>query len=274
MVSGVLIVCFLYLARASDCASVSSFGFFPWWSNGPVRRMKSVLKASVLTQWACSLRVRTSLPCMNVMKSVDMVDNAMYFCRRLTHILGVPDFDCTVAATSVDQTFASPSNDVHAGIVSCQGELCEGLGRRPDLDGSVFRRGSTSRRGSIAGRMDYVDQSRRSLPWRSNSTYRWMGSHAKLVIHLVWPFLASPIAFPVRGSQNLTCPSCPPVATTRSLPSHSVQRTHPLCPTRVCFGSSISMSHRRAVESPDPVTAYRPVGDKDPHRIGCACPVQ
>lgn len=155
--------------------------------------------------------------------------------------------------------------------MSCQGEFCEGLRRRPDFDGAVFRRRGTSRRGSIAGPVDFKGQSCKIEGFgRSNLAHRWIGSHAKLVIHLVWPFLASPIAFPVRGSQNLTCPSCPPVATTRSLPSHSVQRTHPLCPTRVCFGSSISMSHRRAVESPDPVTAYRPVGDRDPHKIGCA----
>lgn len=46
-----------------DIPSSSLAGILACWSNGPVRRMKSVLSARVLTQCACSESVRMSLPC-------------------------------------------------------------------------------------------------------------------------------------------------------------------------------------------------------------------
>ena len=52
----------LYRASAFDFASLSSFGSSPVWSNGPVRKIKSVFRASVLTQCACSESVRMSFP--------------------------------------------------------------------------------------------------------------------------------------------------------------------------------------------------------------------
>ena len=71
-----------------------------------------------------------------------------------------------------------------------------------------------------------------------------------------------------RGGLQLTCPSCPPVATIFSLESHSTQSTHPLCPDKVHFGVSISMSHIRQVASPEPVAAYFPVGECAQQRMG------
>src|SRR5258706_236518 len=96
----------------------------------------------------------------------------------------------------------------------------------------------------------------------------WIGSQHKLVIHWVWPFIASPIGFPVFGSHTRTCPSCPPVASFRSRASHSTQRTHPLCPERTCEGVSVSRSHNRAFVSPDPVASRFPVGENAAQRMG------
>ena len=96
----------------------------------------------------------------------------------------------------------------------------------------------------------------------------WIGSQHKLVIHWVWPFIASPMGFPVFGSHTRTCPSCPPVASFRSRASHSTQRTHPLCPERMCEGVSVSRSHNRAFVSPDPVASRFPVGENAAQRMG------
>ena len=69
----------LYRSKARDCAvrkhqyiclsqtydnvpSSSEDGIFPVWSNGPVRRTKSVFRESVVTQWAWSFSVWSSFP--------------------------------------------------------------------------------------------------------------------------------------------------------------------------------------------------------------------
>jgi hypothetical protein len=70
-----------------------------------------------------------------------------------------------------------------------------------------------------------------------------------------------------------TCPSCPPVASFRSMASHSTHNTHPLCPASVWDGVSVSRLHSRAVVSPDPVARKFPVGEKEAHKIGDACPI-
>jgi len=99
-----------------------------------------------------------------------------------------------------------------------------------------------------------------------------MGSQASDVIHLVCPLRASPIAFPVFGSQMRTCPSCPPLANLLSIGSHSTQSTHPLWPESVWEGVSVFRSHSRALVSPDPVAKSFPVGENEAQRIGEECP--
>jgi hypothetical protein len=49
-------------SRRTCIASCGSAGALPVWSNAPDRSTASVLSANVLTQWACPLSVRTSLP--------------------------------------------------------------------------------------------------------------------------------------------------------------------------------------------------------------------
>jgi hypothetical protein len=41
----------------------------------------------------------------------------------------------------------------------------------------------------------------------------------------------------------------------------------------VCEGVSVSRSHKRALQSPDPVASNLPVGEKAAQRIGEVCPV-
>ena len=107
---------------------------------------------------------------------------------------------------------------------------------------------------------------------RERSAYKWMGSQLKEVIHLVWPFIPSPSAFPVLGSHNLTLLSILPVATHLSNPSHSTQRTQFECPLKVALGVSLFKFHNRQVLSPDPVAKYWPVGENEAQRIGLAWP--
>lgn len=103
---------------------------------------------------------------------------------------------------------------------------------------------------------------------RGAAALRCIGSHDSDVIHFECPFSASPIALPVFGSHRRTCPSCPPVASFLSMPSHSTHRTQPLCPESVCDGVSVYRSHRRAVQSPEPVARRFPVGENAAQRIG------
>lgn len=109
-----------------------------------------------------------------------------------------------------------------------------------------------------------------------------------LVIHLVWPVRGPPTALPVWGSHNLTLisknltiflyiwwtygtltlPSFEPEASKRSRGSHSTHRTNEGWPESVCFGVSLSKSHKRAVQSPPPVANILPVGENEAHKIG------
>lgn len=114
----------------------------------------------MLTQCACSDSVRMSLPCSYKLWSVtfEAEDNAEILdCRPVptkhpseeeTDLLAVPQLDCPVARSGVDNTFAAPPHCVDRSRVSSESEFELAQLRVPDADGTVFRgRGDPRRRG-------------------------------------------------------------------------------------------------------------------------------
>lgn len=72
----------------------------------------------------------------------------------------------------------------------------------------------------------------------------------------------------LNAAKQRTVLSMLPVATVRSIPSHSTHSNHPVWPASVYLGVSVSRSHRRQVLSPDPVASIFPVGENEAQRIG------
>src|SRR5690625_2008854 len=74
------------------------------------------------------------------------------------------------------------------------------------------------------------------------------------VIHFAWPVKGpAPMGLPVCGSHNRTDLSMLPVASRAPSGDQATQSTQCVCPERVYLGVPVSVSHIRAVLSPDPV---------------------
>jgi hypothetical protein len=101
----------------------------------------------------------------------------------------------------------------------------------------------------------------------------WYGSHARLVTHLVWPFIGFPNCFPVLGSHILTVLSMLPVAIRDSSGDQLTAKTQLVCPFNVWTGVPVSQSHIRAVLSPLPLTILdEDRGENCTARIASPCP--
>mmetsp|Transcript_21248 Transcript_21248/g.51224 ORF Transcript_21248/g.51224 Transcript_21248/m.51224 type:complete len:271 (+) Transcript_21248:775-1587(+) len=104
------------------------------------------------------------------------------------------------------------------------------------------------------------------------SAEAWIGSHARLVIHLLCPLSGPPIDAPVLKSQMRAVLSMLPEAARVPSGLTAQQSTQFLCPFSVTIGVSVLRSQIRSVASPEPVSNRWQSGEKATQRIASVCP--
>ena len=88
-------------------------------------------------------------------------------------------------------------------------------------------------------RVDVVSQTRTVASLEAEArrgrpgVWRWYGSQARLLTHLVWPFMGLPRASPVCGSHNRTVLSMLPVASVEASGDQLTTRIQLVWPLRV-----------------------------------------
>mmetsp|Transcript_42324 Transcript_42324/g.133344 ORF Transcript_42324/g.133344 Transcript_42324/m.133344 type:complete len:209 (-) Transcript_42324:242-868(-) len=101
---------------------------------------------------------------------------------------------------------------------------------------------------------------------------RWIGSHDKLVIHLVCPFSGLPAGCPLAGSHNLASLSMLPDAASFPSGENAQHKTQLVWPFMVVIGVSVFISHTLKVASPEPVMRRLQSGENATQRMASVCP--
>lgn len=204
-----------------------------------------------------------------------------------THVLAVPELDGPVTTGGVDDTLSAPAHSIDTRRVASERELELAELRVPDADGAVLGGRSNARAVRVTENGERVSFEPVILVVGENEQVDRLPGERRDPLLVSAEGLANRFArlgvpepdlsrsktleesgkvFWSRPRQTVL--SMLPVATMRSMPSHSTHSNHPVWPARVDWGVSVSRFHKRQVLSPDPVARSFPVGENEAQRMG------